>query len=202
MEENESIAIAPPGSLEEGSSVEAGVILYPGAKVDPHAYAPLAEKLAERGYLCVIAKIPFNLAFFGIDAAAGIMDSYPQTNSRWIAGHSLGGAAAAQYTAKHADALEGIAFLASYPASDLSGTGLHALSTYGSQDLVLNRESLTENAGKLPADTKTFVIEGGNHAGFGAYGPQKGDGEAAISADEQQEAFVDVFDTMAGADQR
>ena len=65
VEENdESIAIAPPGSLEGESSAEAGLILYPGAKVDPHAYVPLAEKIAERGYICVIAKMPFNLAFF------------------------------------------------------------------------------------------------------------------------------------------
>lgn len=62
-------AIAPPGSLEGESSAKAGLILYPGAKVDPHAYVPLAEKIAERGYICVIAKMPFNLAFFGIDAA-------------------------------------------------------------------------------------------------------------------------------------
>lgn len=203
VEENdESIAIAPPGSLEGESSAKAGLILYPGAKVDPHAYVPLAEKIAERGYICVIAKMPFNLAFFGIDAASGIMDNYPQTDSWWIAGHSLGGVAAAQYAASHADVLEGIAFLASYPVSDLSETDLHALSAYGSQDLVLNRESLAENATKLPANTKTVAIEGGNHAGFGAYGPQKGDGEAAISADEQQEAFANAFDAAAGADRQ
>lgn len=177
VEENdESIAIAPPGSLEGESSAEAGLILYPGAKVDPHAYVPLAEKIAERGYICVIAKMPFNLAFFGV--------------------------AAAQYAANHADALEGIALLASYPASDLSETSLRALSVYGSQDLVLNRESLAENASKLPANAKTVVIEGGNHAGFGAYGPQKGDGEAAISADEQQEAFANAFDAAASADRQ
>lgn len=196
------IAIAPPGSLEGESSAEAGLILYPGAKVDPHAYVPLAEKIAERGYICVIAKMPFNLAFFGIDAASGIIDNYPQTDSWWIAGHSLGGVAAAQYAANHADALEGIALLASYPASDLSETSLRALSVYGSQDLVLNRESLAENATKLPANTKTVAIEGGNHAGFGAYGPQKGDGEAAISADEQQEAFANAFDAAASADRQ
>lgn len=29
------------------------------------------------------------------------------------------------------------------------------------------------------------MIPGGNHAGFGCYGPQNGDGEAGISATEQ-----------------
>ena len=79
---------------------------------------------------------------------------------------------------------------------------MRALSVYGSQDLVLNRESLAENASKLPANAKTVVIEGGNHSGFGAYGPQKGDGEAAISADEQQEAFANAFDAAASADRQ
>lgn len=36
------------------------------------------------------------------------------------------------------------------------------------------------------------MIEGGNHAGFGDYGPQQGDGEATISADEQQEIAADA----------
>ena len=30
------------------------------------------------------------------------------------------------------------------------------------------------------------VIEGGNHAGFGHYGPQAGDGVASIDREEQQ----------------
>lgn len=52
---------------------EVGIVLYPGAKVDPHAYVPLAQELASRGYCCIIAKMPFNLAFFDIDAASGLM---------------------------------------------------------------------------------------------------------------------------------
>jgi hypothetical protein len=31
------------------------------------------------------------------------------------------------------------------------------------------------------------VLEGGNHAQFGSYGPQRGDGTATLSASEQQE---------------
>ena len=31
------------------------------------------------------------------------------------------------------------------------------------------------------------MIEGGNHAGFGSYGAQRGDGTATISAQEQQD---------------
>lgn len=37
----------------------------------------------------------------------------------------------------------------------------------------------------LPADTTEVMIEGGCHAGFGAYGPQSGDGTPSIPSKEQ-----------------
>ncbi len=37
----------------------------------------------------------------------------------------------------------------------------------------------------MPAQYQESVIEGGNHAGFGSYGAQSGDGTASISAEEQ-----------------
>ncbi|NTW09008.1 MAG: alpha/beta hydrolase, partial [Anaerolineaceae bacterium] len=37
------------------------------------------------------------------------------------------------------------------------------------------------------------VIEGGNHAQFGNYGPQPGDGTATISTAEQQSQAVDLM---------
>ena len=36
-------------------------------------------------------------------------------------------------------------------------------------------------------------MEGGNHAQFGNYGEQKGDGKATITATEQQEQTVKLF---------
>ena len=39
---------------------------------------------------------------------------------------------------------------------------------------------------RLPEGTSLKVIDGGNHAQFGHYGPQKGDGIATISREEQQ----------------
>ena len=38
-----------------------------------------------------------------------------------------------------------------------------------------------------------FVIEGGNHAQFGSYGPQSGDGEAQISPAEQWRQTVEAI---------
>ena len=178
-ESSTSIAIGDP-------TAEYGVVFYPGAKVAPQAYVPLACDLANNGVYCVIAKMPFNLAFFDIDSASALMDAAPQVEHWWLAGHSLGGAMGAQYAASNANRLEGIALLGAYAASDLSNTSLKTLVIYGSNDGVLNRDKLASNEGNLPACARTLVIEGGNHAGFGDYGPQDSDGEATVSPAQQQ----------------
>lgn len=179
------------------ADAEVGIVLYPGAKVDPRAYVPLAQELASKGYYCVIAKMPFNLAFFGIDAASGLMEAAPGVHEWWIAGHSLGGAMAAQFASTHADELEGVLLLAAYAATDLSASGLTVETAYGSNDGVLNRDALEQNAANLPSGSRTDVIEGGNHAGFGDYGPQNGDGENALGARAQwQETAALVMQTV------
>ena len=175
------------------ASSEYGVVLYPGAKVEAASYAPLACELADRGVYCSIAKMPCNLAFFGINSAASAIGDAAQVKHWWIAGHSLGGVVASQYAASNADDLEGIALLGSYTASDLSGTGLKALVVYGENDGVLNRDELAAATANLPDNAQTLVIEGGNHAGFGDYGAQSGDGEATISANSQQSQTAEAL---------
>ena len=67
------------------------------------------------------------------------------------------------------------------------------LAVYGSEDRVLNLEKFeqTVKQGHVPADYTEKIIEGGNHAQFGDYGEQKGDGNAYITADKQQALTVD-----------
>lgn len=200
--ESEMSEQTPSGAIQENdtriavgsSDAQVGIIIYPGAKVDPKAYVPLAEELADRGYYCAIAKMPFNLAFFGIDSASTIMNSTSGIGSWWIAGHSLGGAMAAQYVSDHIDVVEGLFLLAAYSATDLSDSGVTVDILYGSNDGVLNREALNSNAANLPADSATYVIEGGNHAGFGDYGSQDGDGESSIGAPAQWEETASYMD--------
>ena len=48
----------------------------------------------------------------------------------------------------------------------------------------------------LPANVTELAIEGGNHAQFGNYGPQAGDGEASIPASEQQQATAQAIHDM------
>ena len=94
---------------------------------------------------------------------------------------------AASYAATHSEELKGLIFLGAYSTKDLSDTDLRVLSLYGSEDQVLNREKLAESHGLMPPDFTEYVIEGGNHAGYGDYGAQKGDGTATITAEEQRD---------------
>ena len=70
---------------------------------------------------------------------------------------------------------------------------IETLSIYGSEDQVLNKDSYADNWSNLPADTEELVIQGGNHAGFGNYGPQDGDGEATIPSEQQQQETADAI---------
>ena len=92
---------------------------------------------------------------------------------------------AADYAAGNHTGLAGVVLLGAYSVKDLDES-LHVISIYGSEDGVLNRTSMREYERCLPADFEQYVISGGNHAQFGNYGKQTGDGEASISADEQQ----------------
>lgn len=163
----------------------AGLIFYPGGKVEYTAYAPLMRACAERGILCVLVKMPCNLAVLNANAADGIAEQFPQIERWYIGGHSLGGAMAASYAAKHSDTLDGLVLLAAYSTANLTDTDLTVLSVYGSEDGVLNREKYKEYRGNLQENTEESILQGGCHAYFGSYGAQDGDGIPTITNEEQ-----------------
>lgn len=173
-----TIVLAPDGAMT-------GFIFYPGGKVEYTAYLPLMETLASKGVLCVLIEMPFNLAVLDVNAADGIQEQYPQIDSWYIGGHSLGGSMAASYAADHADAFDGLILLGAYSTADLTDTGLDVLSVYGSEDGVLNREKYAEYSINLPDGFAEIIIDGGCHAYFGMYGPQDGDGTPTITNEEQ-----------------
>jgi len=173
--------------------LKAGFIFYPGGKVEHIAYAPLLRSCADRGILCVLVKMPFNLAVFDINAAEGITEQFPDVESWYIGGHSLGGSMAAGYLANNLTEFDGLILLGSYSTYDLSYTDISVLSVYGSEDNVLNREKYNESLSNLPSDFTELVIDGGCHAFFGIYGPQKGDGTPVISNAEQINITTDAI---------
>ncbi len=183
------------GLYIDGPGEEDAVIFYPGAKVEYTAYLPLFYGLAEQGVDCFLIKMPCNLAILGQNKAEDIMDAY-EYKHWYLAGHSLGGAMAASYAAGHPENLDGLILLAAYPTKDLTGDSLSVLSIYGSEDGVLNMEKLEEGRSLMPAGYTELPIDGGNHAGFGNYGKQKGDGEAGISSEEQQKQTVEAIMQM------
>ena len=176
----------------------AGLIFYPGGKVDYTAYAPLMTELAGRGFLCVLIDMPLRLAFFGINAADSVYGDFPEIGHWILAGHSLGGVAGGAYAAKHSGQLDGLVLLASYTTSNLKETGIKVLSIFGSKDEVMNPGSYAKNRARLPEDTEEVIIQGGCHAYFGSYGAQKGDGTPTISNEEQIRFTADTIAEWAG----
>ena len=198
QQDGDTLVFLPEGTdgtvLDGSGPDDAGLIFYPGGKVEYTAYAPLMEAFAERGVLCILVEMPGNQAVLDVNAADGYQEEFPEIEHWYVGGHSLGGSMAASYAAKHAGDLDGLLLLAAYSTADLNGTGLDVLSVYGSEDGVLNMSKYDEYRQNLPEDTTTeMVIEGGNHAGFGDYGAQEGDGEAAVNGEKQREVTAEAF---------
>jgi hypothetical protein len=171
-----------------------GIIIYPGGRVDYRSYAPTARAIAEQGYLAVIVPMPFNLAVFGSNRADGVIAAHPEI-TRWaIGGHSLGGAMSATYAYENPERVSGLALWAAYPtaSNSLADHATVVASISATNDGLATPADIEASRPLLPPDTTWLPIEGGNHAGFGYYGPQGGDGEATIPRAEQQRQTIDA----------
>lgn len=171
---------------------EVGIIFYPGGLVEPGSYVSLLAPLAADGVPVAILQVPLDLAVFSVRRAEVVLEGdASELAERWVlAGHSLGGAMAARFLARHASnhaSPAGLIMLAAYPANNdpLTNLGYPVLSIWASEDGLATAAKREETAALLPADAVVAVIDGGNHAGFGEYGPQKDDGAALLSRTEQ-----------------
>ncbi|ELK44686.1 alpha/beta hydrolase [Bacillus sp. SB49] len=172
-------------------AVKGGIVLYPGAKVEPEAYSYIAENLADDGYVTGIPEVTLNLAMLDSDKAEQLIDDYPNVKHWYVGGHSLGGVAAASFASRNMNEVDGLILLASYPAGDdLSGTDFPILSIYGERDGLTTLDKVEETKQLLSNQTTWKEIPGGNHGQFGVYGPQKGDKEAEITVWEQQDIII------------
>ena len=176
--EKDRIICTPEGA-------RAGLIFYPGGKVEYTTYEPLMIALAELGIKTVLLKMPCNLAVLDMNAADGVREEFPEIDDWYIGGHSLGGSMAAAYLEKHTDDFLGLVLLGSYSTANLSKTNLSVISIYGAEDGVMNREKYAECKANLPDSFTEYVIDGGSHAYFAMYGEQEGDGVASITREEQ-----------------
>ena len=193
----------PDGTIVfEPEGAAKGFIFYPGGKVEYTAYAPLMYRLAQNGIACIITEMHFNLAVMDIDAADKAVERIADAEKWYVGGHSLGGSMAASWLEKTDRNIDGLILLASYSTADLSDNNVDVLSVYGSEDKVLNMEKYSEYFSNLPDDTTEIVIDGGNHAQFGCYGKQDGDGEAAISDIEQQDITAGAIAEFMGIENK
>lgn len=169
---------------------EVGIVFYPGGKVDYKAYMRLGALISQYGYEVYIPKMPLNFAIFDIDRAKEIIVNNPQIKSWYLSGHSLGGASIAEFYKKNKDFIEGIIFLASYPNFDMSKEKIKVLGIFASEDGLITEEKRNEKLSNFP-ENSSYIIEGGNHAGFGFYGLQKKDGTAKIDEEKQQKIVAE-----------
>ena len=185
------------GWFFDGPGTESALVFYPGAKVEASAYAPLMKELSLHGVDCCLCDMPLNFALLGKGAAEDVRADDKNNYEKWyIGGHSLGGVAAAMTAddaeeAGEASGWDGLILLASYPTGELSTP---VISIYGSEDMVLNAEKYdkTKTDGLWPDDFTEVIIEGGNHAQFGDYGEQKGDGKAKIDETVQKKETAEA----------
>lgn len=190
--------------VPEVDSIKAILVYYPGGKVEFKAYSGLMYELADRGFLCMIPRMPENLAFLKVNAADIIKKNYPNETGSYadypwyLAGHSLGGVAASKFLYDHLDDgnYAGIILCASYTTSDFSNSDIRLLSIYGSEDKVLNMENYEANKVNWPSDSEEYVIQGGIHSYFGNYGIQEGDGVPAITNEQQIIEAADVISSF------
>lgn len=197
-DEGDFLAIEPAaghgGSTRGAAPAEHGIIFYPGGLVEPEAYVSMLAPLAADGIPVAILRVPGDLAVFAPNRATRVIEAdFGATARTWVvAGHSLGGAMAARFVARTAEdypSVRALVLLAAYPAENdsLAERDFPVLSIWASEDGLATAEDRRKTAHRLPDDARVVVIEGGNHAGFGEYGPQDDDGEATIAREAQHE---------------
>lgn len=172
--------------LSPTSPTDTAIIFYPGAKVEAEAYLPLLDQIRQTGVACILVHMPFHMAIFDSDAAEAVIAQFPEFQHWYIAGHSMGGAMASKFASDHPDQVDGLILMGAYIYGDYPDE--KTLIIYGSlNQSVEDHIDYTENI---------VEIEGGNHAQFGNYGPQKGDLPATISAEEQQAQTVTAIEAF------
>ncbi|MEU0491419.1 alpha/beta hydrolase [Nocardiopsis sp. NPDC006139] len=183
-----------------------GVVFYPGARVEAEAYAASwAPIVQDTGVTVVIPRMPLNFAVLDPDRADEAAAAHGEGVDRWyLGGHSLGGAMAASHAGGDPDlALAGLVLWGSY-ATEGAGLAdrddLRVLSVSGSEDALSDPATIEANGPHLPADAERVEIDGMNHAQFGAYGDQSGDGTARISDTDARGALAEAVTAFLAQD--
>lgn len=169
------------------------LFFYPGALVDPIAYAPLCRKIASTGSKVLLIKMPWRLAKNGYNKPKELQLFADSTKKYILAGHSQGAKMAAQFVYENPSLVHKLILIATtHPRDiDLSDMVIPVMKISGSRDGVAAMDDVIKNKPRLPEAAKYILIEGANHAQFGYYGFQLGDNKAHISREQQQQITLD-----------
>jgi pimeloyl-ACP methyl ester carboxylesterase len=191
----------------DGNTSNLAFMFLPGGLVDPHAYVSLMERIALDSIHVIILKFEANLAIFELTKYKSILDAFPEVNTWYVGGHSLGGIAALSAVGESSEQFNGLILLGTYPSESfaISDWDKSVLSIYAENDSLSTLAEIAAASIYLPnasyiltlneidtldlftSKTLYYKIMGGNHAQFGDYGAQEGDGVATISVEEQHE---------------
>lgn len=195
-------------TFQPNQPASVGLLFFPGALVDPVAYAPLAQAVAGRGYTVVLVRVPRRGAFGGAESDELSLRyrralrevSQAGGPGRWVvAGHSRGGVVAANVLRRPPEGIAGLALMGTSHPRDFSLAHLRIPVTqiFGTRDTVADVDKVVAARSNLPPSTTIVPIDGGNHSQFGSYGFQPGDWPATISRAEQQRLLADaIADTL------
>lgn len=169
-------------------AIRAEFVFYPGAKVDPVAYIPLASEIAAQGIRVWITVMPSDLAPLGARRFAKILPLLDRSIPVLLGGHDLGGGVAARFLSREPEAASGLVMVSAYPgrSTDLSHANLPVLAINGTNDQILDADRFALSRTLYPRGARLYEISGANHAGYGNYGQQRGDGVASITPARQQ----------------
>lgn len=156
------------------------LLFYPGARVEPHAYATtFADTVSRTGLTVIIPRPIANLAIADARDLSNFGALAPDATITAVGGHSMGGVRACMMMSSHS--VKALVLVASYCAEDISTTNIPTLSVFGSNDLLVSSEDRLAGQLLLPAGSTEVILEGASHASFGDYGPQSGDGVPTLS---------------------
>lgn len=181
----EAIVLRPA----DGASAK-GFVFIPGAKVEADAYVSNLSGIVEQdGITVVITKPTLHLALLDLRPLSTFTDLAPDVAQWVVGGHSLGGVKACLLADD--PKVSGLVLFGSYCANDLSQTSLPVLSIGGSQDALSTPTKIEEASTNVPATAEFVQVDGANHARFGDYGVQSGDGTATIASDAMRDVLTE-----------
>jgi hypothetical protein len=165
-----------------------GLILYPGAFAEPKAYLSPFAGLAQRGFTIFIIKSPLNFALLNPDAAKPIIQSEKQIDQWYVAGHSLGGVTACEFSKSNQNLIRGLVLLGSYCNGNATNLNIPVLSIFATNDGLTTTADIEKSRLTLPPNSVFVEVAGGNHTQFGSFAKlQPGDQPANVSEQVQAE---------------